>query len=105
MWLGMGSFEMALAYVLCILSALWCLVYGLFFWKSEGKPINSEEVVDWDREERELEKGTWRPGGLLIPTGIEPRKVVGLEARQSGRERPKLGLSSAEMKSSARTFL
>jgi len=53
--LGMGSFEMALVYVLCILAAIWCVVYGLFFWKSEGKIIDTKEVVDWDREERELE--------------------------------------------------
>ncbi|MEW6349954.1 MAG: hypothetical protein AB1646_12885 [Thermodesulfobacteriota bacterium] len=56
MWLGMGSFEMALVYVLCILAAIWCLVYGLFFWSSEGKPIDSSQTVDWDREEREMER-------------------------------------------------
>jgi hypothetical protein len=56
MWLGMGSNEMAVVYVLCILAALWCTAYGLFFWKSEGKPINTEDQVDWDREERELGK-------------------------------------------------
>jgi hypothetical protein len=58
MWLGMGSFEMALVYVLCILAAVWCLIYGLYFWKSEGKPIDTEEIVNWDQEERELDKST-----------------------------------------------
>jgi hypothetical protein len=56
MWLGMGSFEMALVYVLCIVAALWCTVYGVFFWSSEGKAIDMTDKVDWDREERELEK-------------------------------------------------
>lgn len=56
MWLGMGSFEMALVYVLCILAAVWCLIYGLFFWRSEGKAIDTSEEVNWDQEERELEK-------------------------------------------------
>jgi hypothetical protein len=56
MWLGMGSTEMAVVYVLCILAALWCTAYGLLFWKSEGKAINTEDAVDWDREERELGK-------------------------------------------------
>lgn len=56
MWLGMGSFEMALVYVLCILAAIWCMVYGLLFWTSEGKAIDPNEVVDWDKEEAELEK-------------------------------------------------
>lgn len=56
MWLGMGSFEMALVYILCIMAAVWCLLYGLFFWKSEGKPIDTQEIVNWDQEERELEK-------------------------------------------------
>jgi hypothetical protein len=54
MWLGMGSFEMALVYVLCIAAGLWCLVYGLFFWKTEDRPDDVRGATDWEKEEREL---------------------------------------------------
>jgi hypothetical protein len=56
MWLGMGSFEMALVYVLCIVAAVWCVVYGVWFWRDTDKPGDLQEVTDWEREERELEK-------------------------------------------------
>jgi hypothetical protein len=55
MWLGMGSFEMALVYVLCIAAGLWCLVYGLFFWKTEDRPDDVRGATDWEKEERELQ--------------------------------------------------
>jgi hypothetical protein len=56
MWLGIASFELALVYVLCILAALWCLVYGLFFFGSKETKGDIKEVTDWEKEERELEK-------------------------------------------------
>ena len=56
MWLGIASFELAVVYVLCILAALWCLVYGLFFFGSEETKGDIKEVTDWEKEERELEK-------------------------------------------------
>jgi len=34
--LGMGSIEMAMAYVLSIVAALGCLVYGLIHWNDKG---------------------------------------------------------------------
>jgi hypothetical protein len=56
MYLGMASLELAVVYVLCILAAVWCVVYGLFFWNIGGKPDNTQEMVDWEKEEREIEK-------------------------------------------------
>ena len=56
MWLGMASFEMALVYVLCILAAVWCVVYGLIFWSSTGKPDDVSDMKTWEEHEAELEK-------------------------------------------------
>ncbi len=54
--LGIASTELAIVYILCILAGLWCLVYGIFFWKSSSAGVGTQDVVDWEKEERELKK-------------------------------------------------
>jgi hypothetical protein len=56
MWIGLGSFELALAYVLCILAALLCLFYGLYFWRERGEEETKIQEFDWDKEQQEMEK-------------------------------------------------
>jgi len=38
--LGMGSLEMALAYVLSIVAAVGCLIYGLIHWNDKGISVD-----------------------------------------------------------------
>jgi hypothetical protein len=38
-------------YVLCILSSLLCVVYGLVTWNQGDEPVKKEDV-DWAREEK-----------------------------------------------------
>ena len=55
--LGLGSGEMALAFILCILAALLCVVYGILKWNSMGKYGGYlEEKVEWERKEKELKE-------------------------------------------------
>jgi hypothetical protein len=56
MWLGIASFELFLVYVLCVLAALWCLIYGLFFFASKERAGDVKEHTDWEKEEAELQK-------------------------------------------------
>jgi hypothetical protein len=44
------------AYVLCILSAILCVVYGIYNW-NKGADISPEEISEelkWDKEESEI---------------------------------------------------
>mgnify|MGYP006276219461 CR=1 FL=1 len=50
--LGLDDPMIWLAYLLCILSALLCLVYGAINWNKGGEPI-TEEDIEWAREEKE----------------------------------------------------
>lgn len=45
--LGIASPELALAYILCILAALLCVVYGIVKWNDAG-PL-SEDLRDLDQ--------------------------------------------------------
>ncbi|SDN48947.1 hypothetical protein SAMN04488516_102285 [Desulfonauticus submarinus] len=46
--LGMGSFEMALAYILSILAAGVCVIYGLINWNKKGLIV--EKRIDLHKE-------------------------------------------------------
>ena len=50
--LGLEDPMIWLAYVLCILSALLCVVYGAINW-NRGDESVTEEDLDWAREEKE----------------------------------------------------
>ncbi|MFW6415638.1 MAG: symporter small accessory protein [Thermodesulfobacteriota bacterium] len=45
--LGLGSLETALAFWLCIVATLVCVIYGAINWNKEGSPdrIKSEKTV------------------------------------------------------------
>jgi len=52
--LGLGG-EMALAYFLCILAALLCVIYGLVKWNDMGRcGEDLEEKIEWERRERRI---------------------------------------------------
>jgi uncharacterized membrane protein YuzA (DUF378 family) len=58
MWLGLASFEMALVYVLCILAAIWCVVYGLYFFTQKEVADDVKDMATWEEHEREMDKQT-----------------------------------------------
>lgn len=43
--LGMGSVEMALAYVLCLAASVFCVVYGVLKWNDKGRVIEQKVEV------------------------------------------------------------
>ena len=53
--LGLTDVGILLAYLLCILSAVLCVVYGIINW---NKGLDSEEKVDtdWEKEEVKIEE-------------------------------------------------
>ena len=51
--LGIPDISNFLAYILCIASALLCIVYGIIMWNKGGGP---EELVEIEEEERWQEK-------------------------------------------------
>ena len=50
---GIADPWIALAYLLCILSSVLCVVYGLMKWNSDGETID-EEKAKWAKEEDEI---------------------------------------------------
>ena len=53
--LGMGDFWVGLAYLLCILSSLVCVVYGIVNWNKGEEPLKKEDEA-WAAEEDKLEQ-------------------------------------------------
>jgi len=51
-FLGIKGTGVVLAYVLCVLSALLCVVYGLLNWNKGDEPLQQEDV-EWAKEEHE----------------------------------------------------
>ena len=56
--LGLGSVELALAYILCLLAALLCVVYGAVKWNDMGRysGMDADEKLDWERKEKALKE-------------------------------------------------
>ncbi len=52
--LGLG-FWVGLAYLLCILSSLLCVVYGVINWNKGGEPVKTEDV-QWVKDEEQAEE-------------------------------------------------
>ncbi len=52
--LGMGDFSIFLAYILCIASAVACVVYGIINW-NKGKEPDEEIQKDKDWESKDTE--------------------------------------------------
>jgi len=56
--LGLEDPWIILAYVLCILSALACVVYGVVNWNkgAENERIEISEEIRWEVDERKVEE-------------------------------------------------
>jgi hypothetical protein len=50
--LGIEDSWVVLAYVLCILSTIVCVLYGILNWNQGDEPVLQEDV-DWAQEEKE----------------------------------------------------
>ena len=53
--LGIKDNLISLVYVLCLLSALLCVVYGLISWNRGGAAVEPEDVK-WAAEEKTVEE-------------------------------------------------
>ena len=68
--LGIEDKVVAWAYILCILSAVLCVVYGFINW-NKGDESSKEEDVKWAREEKKVEEeildseNDWKKGEWL----------------------------------------
>lgn len=49
--LGIEGFSVLLAYLLCIISAAICIVYGISTWNKGEEPLKQEDIK-WAEEER-----------------------------------------------------
>jgi hypothetical protein len=55
--LGFADVWVTLAYILTILSALACIVYGIINWNKEGEePPPPPEDIQWAKEESEIDE-------------------------------------------------
>jgi len=52
---GIESTSIWLAYLLCILSAILCVIYGIANWNKGAEDVKPEDKV-WLKEEQELEQ-------------------------------------------------
>ncbi|MDT8390919.1 MAG: hypothetical protein RRC34_10470 [Lentisphaeria bacterium] len=53
--LGMEDFWVGLAYLLCLLSSLVCVIYGIVNWNKGGDSLDKDDAV-WAAEEDKLEQ-------------------------------------------------
>ncbi len=53
---GFEDFWIWLPYLLCILSALLCVVYGAATWNRDGEDTPSAEDVEWAKEEDKIDE-------------------------------------------------
>lgn len=53
--LGIEDKYVSAAYVLCIASAVLCVIYGLINWNRGGEDV-SQEDIDWAAQEEKVEK-------------------------------------------------
>jgi hypothetical protein len=55
--LGMGDFSIFLVYILCIASALACVVYGIFNWnKGAETEVELKKDVSWEEKENKIKE-------------------------------------------------
>jgi len=53
--LGIEDKYVALAYLLCLLSTLVCVIYGIINW-NRGAAEPQKEDIDWAKEEKKVEE-------------------------------------------------
>ena len=53
---GISDVWVSLAYLLCILSTLLCIVYGLIYWNKGGEDESEQisEELKWEKKEAEI---------------------------------------------------
>jgi hypothetical protein len=56
--LGLADWKISLAYILCILSTILCVVYGIMYWKRGlgTEPEEGGEYRHWVEEEEKLDE-------------------------------------------------
>lgn len=52
--LGMGDFPIFLVYALCLLSALACIVYGIFNWNKGADADEPQVEKEWQETEKDI---------------------------------------------------
>jgi len=55
MYLGIESPAVFAGYILCILSTVLCVVYGILNWNKGGTELDSEDV-EWAGQEKKVEE-------------------------------------------------
>jgi hypothetical protein len=53
--LGIEDMWIALAYILCILSTIICVIYGIVNWNKGDEPTRPEDI-SWSKEEQKVEE-------------------------------------------------
>ncbi|MGE4283083.1 MAG: symporter small accessory protein [Clostridia bacterium] len=55
--LGINDVGILSAYLLCIISAIVCLMYGIYNWNKgqEEEPVEILEEIQWEKAEHEIE--------------------------------------------------
>ena len=58
MFLGLSDFGIILAYVLCILSTLLCVVYGIVNWNKGGEDesVQIKEESEWESKQNKIDE-------------------------------------------------
>lgn len=58
MFLGLSDFGIISAYVLCILSTLLCVVYGIVNWNKGGEDesVQITEESEWESKQNEIDE-------------------------------------------------
>lgn len=54
--LGIDDFWVWSAYVLCLLSTVLCVAYGLLNWNRNGMTPPAAEDVQWEQEEQKIDE-------------------------------------------------
>ena len=55
--LGMGDFSIFLVYILCIASALACVIYGIINWNKGAEPEDEiAKDVDWEKKDNKIKE-------------------------------------------------
>lgn len=53
--LGLGDFSIFLAYILCVASAVLCVVYGIVNWNKGNEPeADIEKDTKWETEDTKI---------------------------------------------------
>lgn len=53
---GLHDPWITLVYLLCVGSTLLCVFYGAINWNKGGIEVKKEKIIQWEKEEEELEE-------------------------------------------------